>query len=188
MKKLAIFSAILLLITTFSSCGTTISFTFSQDIDEQTVDGVGIPNCDQLTDLPAISDLLEPISINVESSQEYKENAPKQITEVKMVKLVLRITDTAKSGPDDIDNFNFLKSIKVYAEPTTGDENDKVLIGELDPVPEDATEITINGTGANIIDFLNGDSFKITTDVDGRAPCDDVSFDGYVTIYVKGEL
>ena len=170
------------------ACGATISFTFSQDIDEQTVSGVGIPNCDQLTNIPAIKNLMDPISINIENSQEYKEKAPKQITVVKMEKLVLKITDTAKDGDNDIDNFNFIKSIKVYAEPITGDEDKKVLIGELDPVPEDATEITIKGTGANIIDFLNGDKFKITTDVDGRAPCDDVSFDGYVTFYVKGEL
>ncbi len=170
------------------SCGATISFTVTQDISEQTVQGVGIPNCDQLTNVPAINNLLKPLSINIENSQEYKKKAPKVITKVTMDKLVLKITDTAKSGDSDIDNFNFLNSIKVYAEPLTGDSDKKVLIGELDPVPDNATEITVKGSGANIVKFLNGDKFKVTTEVDGRAPCDDVSFDGYIVFDIEGEL
>ena len=105
-----------------------------------------------------------------------------------MTKLVLKITNTAKSDANDVDNFNFLKSIKVYAEPVTGDSDKKVLIGELDPVPENATTITIPSSGNNIIDFLNGEEFKVTTDVDGRVPCDDVSFDGTIYFEITGKL
>ena len=171
------------------ACGNVpISFTFSQKIDEQTVKGAGIPNCDQLTNLPAISSLLKPFSVDVENSQEYQQKAPKQITSIEMTKLVLTITDTAKSDANDVDNFNFIKSIKIYAEPETGDTSNKILIGGLDPVPQDATEITISGNGVNILKLLNGDKFKVTTDVEGRTPCDDESFDGKIYFKVKGEL
>ena len=186
MKKLLI--ALIFLLT---GCGGVISFPITQNIKEQTVKGIFLntkgDGCNFAGSEKLFNIFAEPISIDVQNSQEYKQKAPKQITGIKLDKVVLKITDTAKAGDSDIDNFDFLNSIEIVAE-YPNDSSKSVVIGELNPVPQGVTEITIKGNGANILDFFNGDKFKITTKTDGHPPCDNESFDGKITLTIDGKL
>ena len=53
-----------------------------------------------------------------------------------------------------------------------------MLVAELDPVPTDATTITIPGTGVDISDIASADNFVVSGEVTGRIPCDEVHFVG----------
>jgi len=187
MKKLILLALIII----FTACNGNVSFPLTQHIEEQTVKGILLnikgDGCNFSGAEKLFNILTEPISIDIENSQEFKQQAPKQITGIILDKVVLKITDTMKASSDDIDNFDFLNSIKIVAE-YPNDSSKSVVIGELDEVPQGVTEITISGNGANIADFFDGTKFKITTKTDGHPPCDNESFDGDITLVIEGKL
>ena len=149
------------------------TFRVSVDSDRETVPGLLPVSCDleQLGDL--LPGLLLPLTIDLRAEEELEgEGIIGSFESVVLDKVTLSIRDVPAGDSDDWD---FLDSVRFYADdPTTVEP--RVLVAELNPVPSNATEITVEGTGVDISDIASADTFTVTGEVTGRIPCDEVHF------------
>jgi hypothetical protein len=100
--------------------------------------------------------------------------------------VVLRdVTLTVRDVPSgDSDNFDFVDSLRLYADDPN-DTQPEVLVAELSPVPNGATTIVIPGTGVELVDLADANPLIVRGEVDGRPPCDSVTFDGVADFRVE---
>ncbi|MEA2624700.1 MAG: hypothetical protein QOD06_745 [Candidatus Binatota bacterium] len=144
------------------------------DIDRQTVPGfTPLPSCDAVSELLLENESIGAFTINFRQEDELEGMDLSRLDHVTLDRIRLRVVDVPAGDQDD---FDFVDSIRIFADDP-GDDRPEVLVAELDPVPENQTEIVIPGTGVDIKDIVS-DNFIARIEADGRPPCDDVHFRG----------
>lgn len=144
------------------------------DSDRQTVPGLLPIPCDleQLGDI--LPGLLLPLTINLRGEEELEgHDVIGEFKSVKLVRVKLSIVDVPAG---DTDNWDFVDSIRFYADDPSTPLEPRVLVAELDPVPSGETVIDVPGTGVDISDIASADTFTVSGEVTGRIPCDEVHF------------
>ena len=151
------------------------------DIDQQTVPGLlPVPSCD-LGTLPLVDNILSPIRIDVAAEEELDGEDFIGLADVRVDEIRLRIVNEAGG---DTDNFDFVDSIRLYADDPT-DDRERVLVAELDPVPNGVKEIVIPGKDVDVSDIASNDNFTVSGEGTGFLPCDAVHFEGEVEFDVS---
>jgi hypothetical protein len=144
------------------------------DIDRQTVPGfTPLPSCDALSELVIENESIGAFTVNFRQEDELEGVDLSRLDRVTLERIRLRIVDVPQGDQDD---FDFVDSIRIFADDP-GDSRPEVLVAELDPVPENQSEIVIAGTGVDIKDIV-ADNFIARIEADGRPPCDEVHFRG----------
>ncbi|MFB6374289.1 MAG: hypothetical protein ABEN55_14510 [Bradymonadaceae bacterium] len=157
---------ILLLALGLSSCGGgIITFSFTEESDEQVVEGQSLPGPDLLQ---------EPLSFNINLEKKLEKRDAKGAKRVELRDLKLKITDTEMQG-DDTDNFNFLDSIEFRV---ASDSQPNKKIAWLDSVPKGKQTLSLNvDSSINLKPYIE-DGMTLKTNAEG-------SLKGAATIWVK---
>jgi hypothetical protein len=156
------------------------SISINLDISEQTIPG-SAPPAVQGSCNPSVQgggslspDSITPISFDLRASKELQGKSFLRFADVFLDKVTLRIVPPSQAGQ----TWDFLDSIRLFADDDPSDSNPPVLVAVLDPVPRGATEIVIPGNGVDISDIASANRFTVTGEVRGRPPCADVHFVG----------
>lgn len=104
-------------------------------------------------------------TVNSSSSGTYSANntSADRVQDVSLDRLALTVTDPAGQ------NFDFLKSVKVYIASDNAGTN-KTLLASLSPVPTGQTTITLTPSGAKLDAYLRNGSYSLFTDVEMAQP------------------
>jgi len=148
MKKALLLLPLFLLF--FFSCkklGQLLTFEISNSED------IKIP-ASGLVDLPVISPV--PVTMNSEESFKNNNTTANLVKDVRLTKLTLTISDPAT------ENFNFLKSIKIYIGT---DQSDKVLLASQDNVPTGVSSIELISSNAQLDKYIKASSYTLYTEV-----------------------
>ncbi|MBU6122574.1 hypothetical protein [Hymenobacter siberiensis] len=99
-------------------------------------------------------------TVSSSSSGTYSANntSADYVQDVTLDRLALTVTDPAGQ------NFDFLKSVKIYIASDNQGTN-KTLLASLDPVPTGQTAITLTPSGAKLDLYLRSGSYSLFTDV-----------------------
>jgi len=99
---------------------------------------------------------LTPITVTSNSEETFKNNKTRAelVKDVTLDKLTLTITDP--QGGD----FDFLESIELYI---SSDNKPDVKLAGLDAVPQNATQIELQSTNAELDEYIKSDSYTIRT-------------------------
>ncbi len=172
---LAVLAAVVL--TAFvSGCGDgLVSFTFSQDSQEVTVQGSG------LGQLPIKNPFGEPLKLNINLQQQLNKHDASGASGVFLQDLKLKITDT-KMPPGDTDNFNFLDSLNIYA---SAKDMDRKLVATIKDVPRDKQTISLNTKDKVNLKAYVEKGMKLEAEASGSVPDDDTSLKAVATIRVE---
>lgn len=111
-----------------------------------------------LVNLPIISPV--PVTVNSQESFENNNTNANLVKDVSLRKLTLTITDPAA------ENFNFLKSIKIYIGT---DQNDKVPLASLDNVPTGVSTIELISNNSKLDKYIKASSYTLYTEVSLRS-------------------
>lgn len=108
------------------------------------------------------SPLISPVPVTVNSQQSFANNNTQAslVKDVSLSKLTLTITDPAA------ENFNFLKSIKIYIGT---DQNDKVPLASLDNIPTGVSTIELVSSGSKLDKYIKAESYTLFTEVSLRS-------------------
>lgn len=106
--------------------------------------------------------LIAPVPMNVNSQQTFENNNTKAdlVKDVRLDKLTLITIDPAT------ENFNFLKSIRLYIG--TG-QNDKVLLATLDNVPTGVSLIELVPENTKLDAYIKASNYTLYTEVTLRS-------------------
>ncbi len=114
--------------------------------------------------------------------QSWNQELPQEPAAIFIESFILEMTDTAKSGPNDRDDFSWIQKVTFYVES----ENEASTLGRH-PVafivkPGAETRITLETNRAlNLVPYIL-EGIRITSDLQGRVPEDDVSLIGRATL------
>ena len=111
-----------------------------------------------LLSVPVISPV--PVTINSEESFGNNKTKASLVRDVVLKKLALTITDPAS------ENFNFLKSIRIYIGT---DQSDKVLLASLDDIPMNISTIELISNNSKLDKFIKAESYTLYTEVSLRS-------------------
>lgn len=102
-----------------------------------------------------------PVPVTNKASETFSKNntSADLVKDVSLSKLTLTITDP------DTENFDFLKSIKISIGT---DQNDKVVMAQLDNVPQGATTIELQSTNAKLDKYLKAPNYTLYTEATVR--------------------
>lgn len=102
--------------------------------------------------------VIAPVPATVSSQETFKNNntAANLVKDVRLSKLTLTITDPAA------ENFNFLKTIKIYIGT---DQSDKVLLASLDNVPTGVSSIELVSGNEKLDKYIKAESYTLYTEV-----------------------
>lgn len=102
--------------------------------------------------------IIAPVPVTVNSQQSFENNRTKAelVRDVRLVKLTLTIVDPAA------ENFNFLKSIKIYIGT---DHDDKVLLAALDNIPSGVSTLELVSGNAKLDSYLKAPNYTLYTEV-----------------------
>ncbi|MHA4844962.1 hypothetical protein ACX0G7_12395 [Flavitalea antarctica] len=117
-------------------------------------ENIKIPASGILT-VPIISPV--PVTMNSEESFENNNTRANLVKDVVLKKLTLTITDPAA------ENFNFLKSIRIYIGT---DNNDKVPLASLDNIPMGVSTIELISDNSKLDKYVKASSYKLYTEVE----------------------
>lgn len=106
--------------------------------------------------------IVPPVPVTMSSQESFKNNntAANLVKDVRLSKLTLTITDPAA------ENFDFLKSIKLYIGT---DESDKVLLASLDQVPTGVSSIELVSGNTQLDKYIKASSYTLYTEVTLRS-------------------
>ena len=152
MKKI-ISICLLTLLVVFSCKKLSDLFTFEISNSET----IKIP-ASGLVNIPIISPV--PVSANSEETFENNNTKADLVKDVSLTRLTLTITDPAT------ENFDFLKTIKIYIGT---DENDKVLLASLDNVPTGVSTIELNSNHSKLDKYIKAPTYTLFTEVTLRS-------------------
>lgn len=107
-----------------------------------------------LIDAPFIS----PVPVTMSNQQTFENNntAANLVKDVRLSKLTLTIADPAT------ENFDFLKSIKIYIGT---DDTDKVLLASQDNIPAGVSTIELISNNAKLDKYITASSYTLYTEV-----------------------
>ncbi|MFB6262778.1 MAG: hypothetical protein ABEL76_03985 [Bradymonadaceae bacterium] len=171
----SVLGALLLLpmLAASTACGEP-GFTFTAKSDEEVVPGSPGPGVPLDNFFPSIG-----FDINLERELDKRNAGPAKA--VYLEGLDLKITGT-KEPDGDTDNFDFLNSLKISAN---ADGKDARQIGELDPVPEGQSRVSLEtDDSVNLKPYIEK-GMTLEVDGEGRPPDDDTSFISIVRLRVK---
>jgi hypothetical protein len=161
----------------FQEDGSLVSFQVDYALDEQTVEGNLLGGL-----LGSLLGLPINLEVNLDEETRARDTGPAQ--HVYLSELELSITPTAESGGDS-DDFGFLDSIEIYVESRqAGSSLPRRRIAHRNPVPSGARTLSMQLEDVDLIDYVN-EGARLTASVDGHAPLDDVTFDGFLTLTVE---
>ncbi len=102
--------------------------------------------------------LIAPVPVTVNSQQSFENNNTKAdlVKDVRLSKLTLTIVDPAA------ENFNFLKSIKIYIGTS---QNDKILLASQDNVPTGVSSLELVPANAQLDSYIKASSYTLYTEV-----------------------
>jgi hypothetical protein len=106
--------------------------------------------------------LITPVPVTVNSQQSFENNNTKAnlVKDVRLSKLTLSIVDPAA------ENFNFLKSIKIYIGTS---QNDKVLLASQDNVPDGVSTLELVSANTQLDTYIKASSYTLYTEVTLRS-------------------
>lgn len=107
-----------------------------------------------LVDLPFISPV--PVTMNNQETFENNHTAASLVKDVRLDKLTLTIADPAT------ENFDFLKSIKIYIGT---DESDKVLLASQENIPTGVSTIELTPGNEQLDKYIKSSSYTLYTEV-----------------------
>ena len=98
-----------------------------------------------------------PVAVTTRSEERFKNEDTRAdlVKDVSLNKLTLTITD-----PNN-ENFNFLESVTLYIST---DQNDRVPLATLNPVPADQKVIELKPSGTKLDKHLKASSYTLTTE------------------------
>ena len=104
------------------------------------------------------SPLISPVPVTVNSQESFKNNntSANLVKDVSLSKLSLTIVDPAA------ENFNFLKSIRIYIAT---DDTDKILLASHDNVPTGVSSIELVSANAKLDRYIKASSYTLYTEV-----------------------
>ncbi|GAA4050428.1 hypothetical protein GCM10022409_41500 [Hymenobacter glaciei] len=104
-------------------------------------------------------------TVNSSSSGTYSANntSADYVQDVTLDRLALTVTDPAGQ------NFDFLKSVKIYIASDNSGTN-KTLLASLSPVPTGQISINLTPSGAKLDLYLRSGSYTLFTDVEVAQP------------------
>ncbi|GAA4391603.1 hypothetical protein [Hymenobacter koreensis] len=117
---------------------------------------IKIPATPLLGQLPLI-----PVPVTTRSEEKFKNanTSAELVKDVKLDKLTLTVTDPSAA------NFDFLESITIYIST---DQNDRVPLASLNPVPLGQKTIELQPTGAVLDKYIKAASYTLTTEAKTR--------------------
>jgi hypothetical protein len=100
---------------------------------------------------------IAPVSVTTRSEEKFKNEDTRAdlVKDVSLNKLTLTITD-----PNN-ENFDFLESVTIYIST---DQNDRVSLATLNPVPTGQKVIELKPSGAKLDKYLKATSYTLTTE------------------------
>jgi hypothetical protein len=106
--------------------------------------------------------IIAPVPVTVNSQESFENNNTKAnlVKDVTLKNLTLTITDPAT------ENFNFLKTIKIFIG--TG-QDDKVLLASLDNVPTGVSTIQLISGNSKLDKYIKASSYTLYTEVTLRS-------------------
>jgi hypothetical protein len=106
--------------------------------------------------------IIAPVPVTANSKQRFENNNTKAelVKDVRLTKLTLTIVDPAA------ENFDFLKSIRIYIGT---DQNDKVLLASLDNVPTATSSIELLSENTKLDTYIKAPSYTLYTEVSLRS-------------------
>lgn len=105
---------------------------------------------------------MSPVPVTSNSKESFENNNTKAnlVKDVILKRLTLTITDPAT------ENFNFLKSIKIFIGTA---ESDKVLLASLDNVPMGVSAIELVSGNSKLDKYIKASSYTLYTEVSIRS-------------------
>ena len=105
---------------------------------------------------------ISPMPVTMSNQETFKNNntSTNLVKDVSLSKLTLTISDPAA------ENFDFLKSIKIYIGT---DQTDKVLLASLDKVPTGVSAIELISSNAKLDKYIKASSYTLYTEVTLRS-------------------
>lgn len=102
--------------------------------------------------------IISPVPVNMSAQETFKNNntSAHLIKDVTLSRLTLTITDPAAQ------NFDFLKSIRIYIGT---DESDKVLLASHDNVPTGTSTLELVSGNAKLDKYIKASSYTLYTEV-----------------------
>lgn len=102
--------------------------------------------------------LISPVPVTVNSQESFENNntSANLVKDVSLSKLTLTIIDPAA------ENFDFLKSIKIYIGT---DESNKVLLASLDNIPTGVSAIELISSNAKLDNYIKASGYTLYTEV-----------------------
>lgn len=102
--------------------------------------------------------IISPVPVTMSAQESFKNNntSANLVKDVSLTRLTLTITDPAS------ENFDFLKSIKIYIGT---DGSDKVLLASLDNIPTGVSAIDLVSSNARLDKYIKAQSYTLYTEV-----------------------
>jgi hypothetical protein len=168
--SLRAFFPVLLLV----SCSA-VPITIDRAIPEQVVAGNPLSPV-----LPAGLEFPIPLDIDLEAEAEAMNAGPVQRVTLESVRLDITSTE---EPPGDTDDWDFVSSIRVFVESSaSGSDLPRVQVAVLDPTPDGQRRLQLDtDTSVNLKRYVE-EGARLVAEVSGRAPPDDVSYGGQVTL------
>lgn len=119
---------------------------------------------------------------NAIQPQSWNQELPQEPAAIFIESFILEMTDTAKSGPNDRDDFSWIQRVTFYVES----ENEASTLGRhpiafiVNPGAETRIRLETN-RALNLVPYIL-EGIRITSDLQGRVPEDDVSLIGRATL------
>ena len=106
--------------------------------------------------------IISPVPVTVHSQESFENNNTNAnlVKDVSLKSLTLTIIDPAS------ENFNFLKSIKIYIGTS---QEDKVALASLENVPMGASTIELISNNSKLDKYIKGSSYTLYTEVTLRS-------------------
>ena len=160
-----------------AGCGA-IRFDIGQAVPEQRVMGNVLGSL-LGTFLPS------PFALTVNLAQETQARGTGPAQSAGLKALSFRITNIA-NPPRSTDNFDFVDRIEIFIESSkSGSSLSKQKIADLLMVPRGATTLNLQcDPSVDLVPYINEGS-RIASTATGRAPAQDVTFDGLITVEVR---
>lgn len=166
-----------LVLVALAACGLANPYTITEPVPEQRVEGSPLGAL-----LPGV-EVPIPLEVDLAAEAEAMNAGPVQTVTLEAVRLDITTTEEPAGDSDDWD---FVDSIVVHVESRAADSSlPRVEVARLDPTPDGVRTLELDtDTSVNLRAYVE-EGARLVATVRGRAPADDVSYAGQVTLGLK---